>query len=136
MPAVYKTVEQKKVKSPASIKVVEVPAEYKVVKKRKLVSPAKEKKIEIPAKTQVVSRTVKVKEETMQWQPVLCETNMSTELITKIQTALKKAGHNPGVIDGKIGNQTMVAVDAYQRKNGLPRGGLTLQTIEKLGIKI
>lgn len=136
VPAVYKTVEQKKVKTPASVKVVEVPAQYKVVKKRKLVSSAKEKKTDIPAKTQVVSRNVKVKEETMQWRPVLCETNMSPELITQIQTALKKAGHNPGGVDGKIGQQTMVAVDEYQRKNGLPRGGLTLQTIEKLGIKI
>lgn len=136
VPAVYKTVQQKKVKTPASVKIVEVPAEYKVVKKRKLASPPKEKKIEIPAKTEVVSRNVKVKEETMQWRPVLCETNMSPELITKIQSALKKAGHNPGAVDGKIGNQTMVAVDAYQRANGLPRGGLTLQTIEKLGIKI
>ena len=136
VPAVYKTVEQKKIKTPASVKVIEVPAEYKVVKKRKLASPPKEKKIEIPAKTEVVSRNVKVKEETMQWRPVLCETNMSPELITKIQSALKKAGHNPGSVDGKIGNQTMVAVDSYQRANGLPRGGLTLQTIEKLGIKI
>ena len=136
VPAVYKTVAQKKIKTPASVKVIEVPAVYKVVKKRKLASPATEKKIEIPAKTEVVSRNVKVKEEAMQWRAVLCETNMSPELITKIQSALKKAGLNPGAVDGKIGNQTMVAVDAYQRKNGLPRGGLTLQTIEKLGIQI
>ncbi len=136
IPAVYKTVEQKKVKTPAISKIVEIPPEYKVIKKRKLVTPAAEKKIEIPAKTQMVSKKVKVKDETQQWQPVLCETNMSTNLITEIQRALKNAGHNPGPIDGKIGNQTMVAVDSYQRANGLPRGGLTLRTIEKLGIKI
>ena len=136
VPAVYKTVKQKKVKTPAVSKVIEIPAEYKVVKKRKLVTPAKEKKIEIPAKTQVVSRKVKVTEEIMQWRPVLCETNMSTNLITDIQRALKQAGHNPGSIDGVIGNQTMVAVDSYQRANGLPRGGLTLRTLEKLGVKI
>ena len=50
VPAVHKTVKQKKVKTPATTKIVDVPAEYKVVKKRKLASPAKEKKIEIPAK--------------------------------------------------------------------------------------
>ncbi len=136
VPAVYKTVKQKKVKTPATTKVVDVPAEYKVIKKRKLASPAAEKKIEIPAKTQVVSRKVKVAEESMQWRPVLCETNMSDTTITDIQRALKKAGHNPGPIDGKIGNQTLVAVEAFQRANGLPRGGLTLQTLEKLGVKI
>ena len=99
-------------------------------------TPATEKKIEIPAKTQVVSRKVKVTEENMQWRPVLCETNMSTNLITDIQRALKQAGHNPGSIDGVIGRQTMVAVDSYQRANGLSRGGLTLRTLEKLGVKI
>ena len=134
--AVYKAVKQKKVKTPATTKVIEVPAEYKVVKKRKLASAATEKKIEIPAKTETVSRKVKVSEESMQWRPVLCETNMKETTITDIQRALKKAGHNPGTIDGIIGRQTLDAVDAYQRANGLPRGGLTLQTLEKLGVKI
>lgn len=72
----------------------------------------------------------------MQWRPVLCETNMTGTTITDIQRALKKAGYNPGTIDGKIGRQTMVAVDSFQRANGLPRGGLTMQTLEKLGIKL
>ncbi len=136
VPAVYKTVNQKKVKTAATTKVVEVPAEYKVVKKRKLASPAAEKKIEIPAKTQVVSKKVKVSEESMQWRPVLCETNMTETTITDIQRALKKAGHNPGDIDGVIGRQTLVAVDSFQRANGLPRGGLTMQTLSKLGVKL
>ncbi len=136
IPAVYKTVKQKKVKTAATIKVIEVPAEYKVVKKRKLVSAPTEKKVEIPAKTELVAKKVKVSEETMQWRPVLCETNMSDTTITDIQTALKKAGYNPGAIDGVLGRGTMVAVDAFQRANGLPRGGLTIQTIEKLGVKI
>ena len=72
----------------------------------------------------------------MQWRPVLCETNMSGTKITDIQRALKKAGHDPGTIDGVIGKQTMVAVEAFQRKNGLPRGGLTIETLQKLGVKI
>jgi len=134
--AVYKTVKQKKVKTAAVTKVIQVPAEYKVIKKRKLASAAIEKKIEIPAKTQVVSKKVKVTEESMQWRPVLCETNMTGTTITDIQRALAKAGHNPGSVDGVIGRQTMAAVDSFQRANGLPRGGLTMQTLEKLGVKL
>ena len=136
IPAVYKTVKQKKVKTPATTKVVEIPAEYKVIKKRKLARPAAEKKIEIPAKTQVVTKKIKIAEESMQWRSVLCETNMSGTKITDIQRALKKAGYNPGAIDGVIGKQTLVAVEEFQRKNNLPRGGLTIQTLEKLGVKI
>ena len=136
IPAVYKTVKQKKVKTPATTKIIEIPAEYKSIKKRKLVTAAKEKKIEIPAKTEIISKKVKVSEETMQWRPVLCETNMSDTTISDIQQALKKAGYNPGPVDGLIGHQTLVAVEQFQRANGLPRGGLTLQTLEKLGVKI
>ena len=136
IPAVHKTVKQKKVKTPASTKVIEIPAEYKKIKKRKLVTAAQEKKIEIPAKTEVITKKVKVNEETLQWRPVLCETNMSGTTITDIQRALKKAGHDPGAIDGVIGNGTMAAVEAFQRANGLPRGGLTIRTLEKLGVKI
>ena len=135
LPAVYKTVKQKKVKTPATTKIVEIPAEYKSIKKRKLITPAQEKKIEIPAKTENISKKIRVSEETMQWRPVLCETNMSDTTITDIQRALKKAGYDPGPIDGLIGNQTLVAVESFQKANGLPRG-LTLQTLEKLGVKI
>jgi len=61
---------------------------------------------------------------------------MNGSTITDIQRALQKAGHNPGPIDGVIGRQTMVAVDSFQRANGLPRGGLTMKTLAKLGVKI
>jgi len=112
-----------------------IPAQYKTETQQVLKSEASQK-IEIPAKTQVVSREIKVTEESMQWRPILCETNMNSTLITDIQRALKKSGYNPGPIDGVIGHATMVAVDSFQLKNGLPRGGLTLRTLEKLGIRI
>ena len=67
---------------------------------------------------------------------MLCETNMTEGMNLKIQRALKNADFNPGPVDGVIGRQTLVAVDAYQRKNNLPTGGLTLRTLKALGISI
>ena len=130
------TVEQRKVKTPATIKEVEIPAEYKTVAVRKLLTPAQQKKIEIPAVVETVAKRVKVADERLEWRSVLCETNMTAEIMTDLQKALKAAGFNPGPIDGEIGAQTMRAVDDYQRAKGLERGGLTLSTLQSLGVKI
>lgn len=136
VPAKYKVVTRRVVKTPATTKVVEIPAEYKTIKVRKLVAPAQEKRIVIPAKKQMVTKRIKVADEKMEWRQVLCETNMTKEIMTEIQRALKKAGFNPGPIDGKIGSATLRAVDEFQRKNNLERGGLTLDTLKALGVQI
>jgi len=41
----------------------------------------------------------------------------------QIQTALKNAGYDPGVIDGKMGKQTKEAIRAFQRANNLNADG-------------
>ncbi|MGI9302982.1 MAG: peptidoglycan-binding domain-containing protein, partial [Gammaproteobacteria bacterium] len=133
-PPVYKTVKQRKLKTPATTQVKEIPAQYKTVKMRKVAAPASEKSTEIPAKTQVVTRKVKVTDEVLEWKPVLCETNMSKSLVSDIQRALQKAGHYEGPIDGIIGKQTMTAVDGYQREKGMARGGLTMASLKALGV--
>ncbi|MBT8428865.1 MAG: peptidoglycan-binding protein, partial [Gammaproteobacteria bacterium] len=135
-PAKMATVKQRKVKTTASIQEVEIPAEYKMVKVRKLVSPPTQKRIDIPAVIETVAKKVKVADERREWRSVLCETNMTPGVLTDLQKALKAAGFNPGPIDGSIGAQTMRAVDEYQRAKGMERGGLTLSTLQALGVKI
>ncbi|NNG12464.1 MAG: peptidoglycan-binding protein, partial [Halobacteria archaeon] len=136
IPAKYKTITKRVLKEKASIKKVEVPATIKTMRMSKLVTPASEKRIPIPAKYETVPKRTKVSSAKLEWRPVLCETNTTKELVTDIQRALQKAGFDPGTIDGVIGSATLRAIDSYQRKNNLAHGGLTLQTIEKLGIKI
>ena len=46
------------------------------------------------------------------------------------------AGHAPGPIDGVIGRQSMAAVSAYQRAQGLATGGLTMETLDKLNVRV
>ena len=136
IPAQYKTITKEVIKTPTTTKKIVIPAEFKDVKVRKLVSPAREVKIEIPAKYQTITKRVKTTEEKLAWRSVLCETNTSKGLVIEIQKALAKAGFDPGPIDGAMGYQTQVAINEFQKKKGFERGGLTLRTLDALGVKV
>lgn len=158
-PATYKTLEKQVVKTPATVKKSEVPAKYKIVKKRvvdkpaevkkviipaeyttikvkKLVAPAKEERVKIPEELQTVTKMVKESDEKMAWQAVLCETNMTKDIIEKIQQALFDKGIDPGPIDGSIGGGTLKALEKFQSSNNLARGGLTYETLAALNVVI
>lgn len=47
----------------------------------------------------------------------------ASEEVKKIQQALKKAGFDPGAIDGMMGKKTRGAVMAFQKANGLKDDG-------------
>jgi peptidoglycan hydrolase-like protein with peptidoglycan-binding domain len=72
----------------------------------------------------------------VKWMPVLCEANVTTETVRSLQRALSAKGYNPGSVDGRLGPGTMEAVFAFQRAEGLAAGELTLQTLNKLGVKL
>jgi len=129
-----KTVSKRVLKAKPETRKIEIPAEFKTVRVQKLKAKAASKKIGIPAKYKELTQRKKVSDEILAWRPVLCETNASATLVTDIQRALQRAGFNPGKIDGVVGRQTLEAVDSYQKANKLARGGLTLATIERLGV--
>ena len=132
--AEYKTITKQIIATPTTTKVVVIPAESKMVKVRKIVSAAQENKIEIPAVYSQVTKRKKVGDENLVWRQVLCETNTSLGLVTKLQQALVDAGYNPGPVDGVMGRQTYVAIDRFQKKNGIETGGLTLRTLKALNV--
>jgi peptidoglycan hydrolase-like protein with peptidoglycan-binding domain len=84
----------------------------------------------------MVTKVEKTSEGRMEWRQILCETNLTPGVIQSVQEGLKKAGHNPGPIDGALGNQTMRALREYQQKKGLPTGGITYETAQSLGVKL
>jgi len=71
VPAQYKTITKRVLKTPATTKTVSTPAQYKVVKVRKLVSPATERVVEIPATYQTITKTVKTSDPVTSWH--LCK---------------------------------------------------------------
>ena len=136
IPAAYKTVKKEVMVNPPTTRTVEILAEFKTVKVKKMISPPKEQRITIPAEFQTITKTEQVSDGRMEWRRVLCETNMSPAVIARIQTALSKAGHDPGPIDGVIGLRTHAAIMAFQKEKGLASGALTYRTIESLGVKL
>lgn len=134
VPAEYRTIRKKVVTAPATTRAVEIPAEYGTVEVERMTRPEEERILEIPAEYETVTKSVMVEEGRAAWRPVLCETNMSRDVILDLQRALSQHGHAPGPIDGAYGRQTRAAVRQYQLAQGLPTGGLTMATLARLGV--
>ena len=135
IPAEYETVEKRVVATPASTRTVMIPAQYKTIDTTEVASPAQERRIAIPARYENVTSQKLVSEGSMQWREILCETNMTSSRIMDIQKSLQAAGYNPGNIDGNIGASTMQAVNDFQRAKGLPVDKyLNMATVRALGV--
>ncbi len=134
IPAEYKIVKKRVLAEPEKVVKVAIPAEYRTVKVKKVLEPAKEKRIDVPAVFATVKKRTKVSDSSLEWKPILCETNTTPNVIRRIQQALRKAGFNPGDSDGKIGSQTMSALSAYQKRKGLASGQITMETLKALGV--
>lgn len=114
---------------------VEEPAQYKIVEKRILVEEEKPEYKMIPAQYETVTKTETIQPERWEWRRILCETNMGTDSIIRIQQALRSKGYNIAV-DGRIGDATLSALRNYQAKNGLAASGITYETLEHLGVRL
>ncbi len=133
--AEFTTVKKQQIKTPASTKVSTVPAVYETVAVNRLVEPASERRTPVPARTKTVTRQIQIEPSRLEWRPVLCETNMTSKVITSLQRALKREGYDPGPIDGVVGQTTLDAVEEYQQKNNIDRGGLTYETLKLLKVQ-
>lgn len=135
IPAEYSTVEKRVVATAATTRKVMIPAQYKTINTTEVATPAKERRTAIPARYKNVTSQKLVSEGSMEWREILCETNMTRSRIMDIQKALEAAGHNPGNVDGNIGGDTMRAVNAFQRSKGLPVDRyLNMATVRALGV--
>lgn len=135
-PARTASISRKVIDTPASVKRVEIPAKYETKRVRRMVEESREMRTAIPAETRTISKRMKVTDPRLEWRPILCETNMSDTMIRRVQRALLSAGFAPGPIDGVLGSETMTAIDRFQRARGLATGGLTYDTLSRLGVDI
>ena len=134
LPAEFTSVEQQVLISPASTEVVAQPAEYRTFEVQKLLADASEQRTEVPQRIETVTRQVEIEPSRLEWRPVLCETNMTRDIVSDLQQALDREGFNPGPPDGLLGRGTMTAIEAYQQREGLDRGGITYETLGALGV--
>lgn len=135
-PAQFRNVKTRYEKVPAKTVTRKIPAQYTTVKVKKLLTPAKTQRTPVPAKYTTVAKRSKVNEGYIKWAPIVCETNATRDVIRNIQGALKQRGYYKGPLDGIIGSGTSSAVKKFQQKTGLATGGITIETVNALGVKI
>jgi len=137
IPARYETVQRRVMKTPPTTQKRIIPAKYSTVVIKELVEPEKFEVIEAPARFATVQKKKLIQAESVQWRQILCETNTTPAVVKRIQNALISAGYRLGFEpDGKLGPGTQSVIRRYQQDNNLPTGGLTLSTIQKLGVSV
>jgi regulator of extracellular matrix RemA (YlzA/DUF370 family) len=135
IPAEYRAVRKKVIVEPARTEVIPVPAQYKTVRVKKLVKEAEERVVQVPAEYKTITKKVKVSDSKIVWRPALCEDEAVDSKIRALQSALSREGFYTGAINGVLNQETNQAIRAYQVESGLPQGGgMTLETLESLGI--
>jgi hypothetical protein len=90
--------------------------------------------ITIPAEYGTIERRTQITPEKAEWRQVLCEANANSTVISAIQRALQTQGYYNGAIDGRLGRLTYASVERFQTARGLSTGGLTLTTVDALGV--
>ena len=137
IPARYETVEKRVMKTPPTTRKKLIPAKYRTVTVKELVEPEQFEVIETPPRFASVQKKTLLASETVQWREILCETNTTPGIVLRLQNALIAAGYNLGFTpDGELGPGTLAVIRKYQEDNNLPTGGLTLSTIERLGVTL
>lgn len=135
LPAQFTSIERLEINELASTVTEEIPAEYESIAAQQLITPASERRIIIPARTRTVSSREQIAPSRLEWRQVLCEINMTPDMISSIQRALQREGFNPGLADGIAGRNTFDAIEKFQTENGLGLGGITFEALEKLQVK-
>ncbi len=135
MPGEYRAVTRRVIDQPAQVRRVSIAEQHSTVQVQKLVAPAAYQTVRVPDQMASYSTRELAAPATLEWRPVLCETNMKDSTVRRVQDALRSAGFDPGASDGRAGARTLDALNAYQRSKGLPEDRyMNLQTLQSLGV--
>lgn len=131
--AVYKTVKTRVVEQPAKTTTRTIPAVYDTVAVKKLVKDSATTTTNVPAVYESIQTTVKVDDGFLEWAPILCETNVTGDIIRQLQQTLNNKDYKAGPVDGIYGWRTTNAVRKYQSDNSMAGNGqLTIELVEAL----
>ena len=134
-PAVIKTIDQTLVASAGGFESKEVPAVYQDKAVEKLLTAASFTSTPITEISTSFDTRTKITDSHFEWRPVLCETNVTDNLIADLQSALIDKGYDLELTPGVISTETFKAVEVFQEEVNLPQGGLTIATLEALGVE-
>ncbi|TXH70375.1 MAG: peptidoglycan-binding protein [Thiothrix sp.] len=110
-----------------------IPARYETIKLLRISKPWKIISSLVPAQYKTILVQRKLKDERLLNMPVACAEHLSLEQIKQIQLALIQTGQNI-TSTGNLDAATIDALHAFQEANNLAIGGLSLETLRKLGL--
>lgn len=119
--AEYVVFEKKILKTPAILKMIESPAEYGKIDKQVVIAYKNGEETLDPKyemKTRIELRKETIKE--IEWKQVMCDLKSTTDLIKKVQQALKDKGYYDGPIDGAQNVGTNKALQKFRRDINFP----------------
>ncbi len=122
--------------TPESVTEEVIPAIFEVIQVQKLVSEAKEERTPIEAEYKMVDKRKKLADTHVGWKRILCQTNMTKDVIAQIQSALNEKGYSVGKADGLLGRGTRRAIEKFQKDSNLSTGGITYETLGALNIEL
>jgi hypothetical protein len=134
VPAVTKTITKQVVVEPARVEKITVPAITQTVQKKVITEPEKTVKIEIPPIYKSVDKKIPTSKDRIRWMPIVCEDNINKDLVFDLQAALTARGYDTGGVDGIFGRKTSSAIGEFQKSLGLKSAGITIRTLQELGI--
>ncbi|MCL4110247.1 UNVERIFIED_CONTAM: hypothetical protein GTU68_030631 [Idotea baltica] len=137
IPAQYGTRSYQKLANQAASNSDAVAAQYETRSYQKLVSPASTTSTEIPAEYKTLTKRQLVKKGGFtEWREVVCESDITSDLVRRVQNALIAKGYNLGAAgaDNDMGPSTKAALVKFQRENNLPIGSLDFETLKALGV--
>lgn len=134
VPAVVRQERRVVVDVPEHVEDVVIPAVYQKQKVREIVTPGHTEVVNVPAVFQDVAKSRMVNDPQPVWRQVLCSRNASPAKIAEIQRALAQRGYNPGPDDGRLGSQTVSAMQKFQADKGLAQGQISVEAVEALGL--
>ena len=135
IPAEFKTVTRRVLRTPATTRTETIPAEYTTMTRRVVKTPATTRTIDVPAEfTTVTKRQLVRKGGFTEWREIVCGSDVTTQMVRDVQTALRSRGYDPGPADNVMGSKTKAALVKFQRENNLPVGQLDFETLRALGV--
>ena len=113
------------------------PALVETVTRKVLLQPAQissDGRVQAPPiyKTEAQQEVVQPRRET--WYEVICDADLTPELISSVQRALEARGYYRGPITGTLDARTSAAVGRYQQAEGLESTTLSIAAARKLGL--
>jgi hypothetical protein len=114
-PAVYRRQTRQVANAASGLRRVVVPEELGQRPTARLLDAGAVERLRVPAQLESRWQQELLVPERYEWRPVLCPTNMTPEVIGRVQQSLRDQGYQPGPVDGRLGPQTERALDLYQR---------------------